>query len=190
MKRVILTACLFTALSGIVRVEATTLQEWATPPSSAPFQFGVPVNIRDLHPDILGVEVKCVVTTAQGAKVASGSTQVEITNGTLRGINQTVLVSAEYLDEQSQFLSLNALSYECGMALLHHIQVYSNSSTLPPSYTPMPPFPPGGGWVPDANGIPSATTTPAQGMSDPRFEAAANTPFVPVVHGVISSNAP
>lgn len=204
MKSVIMTICLVIALSSIAQVKAAPAQG-STVPANAPFQFQVPVDIRDLSPDIMGAEIKCVVMATEmmptgfggsnlqptQVPVASGSAVVQITDATLRGINQTVHVDAVPLNEQTTQYIPDANSYECALALISPNYPSALGTvgfgTPPPA---IPPYPAGGGWTNNDKGDLIGTSTPTGSMRDPRFEAAANTPFVPVVNGAISGNTP
>jgi hypothetical protein len=44
----------------------------------APFTIQVPVDLRDMHPDIRAGEIVCQVEDGQGATVARGTTQFDM----------------------------------------------------------------------------------------------------------------
>jgi hypothetical protein len=77
---------------------------------------------------------------------------------------------------------LDARKYQCGLLLK---ESFSSSGSLP-SAPGAPGDPKGGQTGPSIGGLLSAPSVPG----DPKLEAAAGTPFVPIVSGPISSSAP
>lgn len=80
----------------------------------APFTIQVPVDLRDMHPDIQGGNISCQVLDAQDTPMAGGTVQFSIDRNT-RSFNRTVPVSARLADGRSP---QDARSYQCMLSLL------------------------------------------------------------------------
>ena len=74
-----------------------------------PFTIQVPVDLRDMHPDILTGEISCQVMDGQDTPMAGGTAHITIDRHT-RSFNSTVPVSAQLVDGRSP---LDARNYKC-----------------------------------------------------------------------------
>ena len=79
----------------------------------APFTIRVPVELRDVHPDVQGGEINCQVEDAQGLPVAGGTVPFSIDRKT-RTFNATVPVSARLASGRSP---TDARNYQCTLWL-------------------------------------------------------------------------
>jgi len=129
--------------------------------AQVPFVFHVPLELRDMYREISGVDIECIVTTAQGATVASGKTRVPMSGGVLI---ETAVVEADFPEASADAMLPDAANYECSMKLT---TPYLGRESMPPL-------------------APGETMS---GDAYPQFEAAPGTPFVKVVRGTIPSPA-
>lgn len=140
--------------------------------ADAPFRFEVPVEVRDLYREIGGVVIECVVLTVNGVRIAAGTASELLDLSTnARQLSKTFTVDATLVDEQASLLLPEAATYECSLLLTHAGTAKIGLASVP---NPVPP-PPHAIWG---------------SHSDPRFEAAPNTPFVPIVRGVLAGDTP
>ena len=78
-----------------------------------PFTIQGPVDLRDMHPDILTGEISCQVMDGQDTPMAGGTAHITIDRHT-RSFNSTVPVSAQLVDGRSP---LDARNYKCVLYL-------------------------------------------------------------------------
>jgi hypothetical protein len=79
----------------------------------SPFTINVPVDLRDMHPDISGGEISCSVMDDQKSPVAGGSARFSIDPKT-RSFNHTVPVITHLISGKAP---QDARNYECRLTL-------------------------------------------------------------------------
>lgn len=98
--------CLLPGLTPLLGIGQAAAQE-------APFTIQVPVELRDMHPDIQGGTVYCYIHDAQSTPVAGGGVQFSLDRNT-RSFNQTLPVRTQLADGRSP---ADARTYECVLSL-------------------------------------------------------------------------
>jgi len=77
------------------------------------YTFQVPVDLRDMHPDIRPSAIACQINDAQGGSLGNGGSEFQIDPQT-RSFNGTVSVSVQLLAGKSP---LDAVTYQCVLVL-------------------------------------------------------------------------